>query len=739
MGTVDGTAGRIALPQAKAAPRKREGLSRSAPALLLAFAVTVASIAAVAAVSATAVASAFHTVITSGTNVAMAPPIQSSRIVDRAGRQIAFLHGEQDRTVITRSQMPMSVRKAVIAIEDADFYSHRGISMKGIFRSALRNAQRDDISQGGSTITQQYVRNAYAQVGHERTLARKVREAKIALRIERKMSKEAILDGYLNTVYFGRGAYGIEAAAKTYFWKPALKLNLWESAYLAGVIQSPERFSSHPKESLRRRNAVLARMLELKMITDSDFAKAKARPLGIRKPRPQPVRAAYFVEYVRRLLITPKKLGGYGLTDKQVYGGGLTIQTTLDLAMQDDAEKAVKSVLNLPDDPEVGFVATTTSGEVRAMVGGRNYTSLARARGFNFAAQVARGMGRQPGSTFKPFTLTAYLEKGFSPRRYFAAPSRISVRKCGNGRAPWQPANYQNESFGALSVIQGTEKSVNTVYAQMVAAAGPENVVDAARRAGITSPLEPVCSITLGVFGVTPLEMARAYSTFATGGLRPDTLAVTKITGPGGRIVAKRNPKLTRTIKEEIANAVTGILQRVVTNGTGRPAAIDRPSAGKTGTTEQHRDVWYAGFTPHPGLAAVAWIGYPPDEHGKIPVLRSLHGRTVTGGAFGGAIWKAFMQKAIEKAPVLEFPPGNLDSINSDDHSDLGLGISVGRPKATGSGLPVPLPYPSFVTVPPPPVVPVLPHPPPPRRHHNPHPPPKPHGSTNGGGQFTPA
>ncbi|MHB8512188.1 MAG: transglycosylase domain-containing protein [Actinomycetota bacterium] len=667
--------------------RSHEGLSRSALAFIIAFGVAVAAVAAVAAVGATAVTRAFHAAITADTDVTAAPEVQSSMVLDRNGKLIAYLHGDQNRILIPRSDMPKSMRNAVVAIEDSGFYDHHGISMRAIFRSIVHNARHDDLLQGGSTITQQYVRNAYPSVGKERTIARKIREAKVALKVEREMNKEQILDAYLNTVYFGRGAYGLEAAAKAYFWKPAKKLLLWEAAYLAGIIQSPEHYDFHPKAALQRRNQVLDRMLQLGMISKPDHDRSVKHALGVRKIKPEPVRAAYFVEYVRRLLVAPVSEGGFGLTDAQVYGGGLVIHTTLDLNMQDYAENAIQQVLNQPNDPEVGFVATTTSGEVRAMVGGRNFTSLARARGFNYAAQVAPGMGRSPGSTFKPFTLTAYLEHGFSPRRTFQGPARITIPQCGNGRQPWSPTNYSNEHFGALSVIEATEKSVNTVYAQMVAATGPANVVDAAHRAGITSPLKPVCSITLGVFGVSPLEMARAYSTFATGGLRPDIIAVTEITGPGGRIVADRRPTFVRTIREDIANAVANILEKVVQVGTGTPAAIDRPSAGKTGTTEDHKDVWYAGFTPHPGLTAVVWIGYPPGPDGKIPDMQTLHGRTTTGGYFGGSIWKYFMQQATVGMPVLTFADGHLDSINSGDTSNIGVAV-------------LPSPSPSTVNIP---------------------------------------
>jgi membrane peptidoglycan carboxypeptidase len=368
------------------------------------------------------------------------------------------------------------------------------------------------------------------------------------------------------------------------------------------------------------------------------------------------------VEYIRRLLRTPVDEGGFGLSDAEVMGGGLRVYTTLDLRMQRAAEDAVMRVLNRPDDPEVGMVAMTTDGQIRAMVGGRNFTSISAARGFNYATQQAPGGGRAIGSTFKPFTLAAFFRKGYSVKSTFNGPTRITIRdhRCDGPGGPWRPSNYNNEGFGRLTVMQATEKSVNTVYAQIVSKVGPEAAMQAARDAGITSPLEPVCSITLGTFGVTPLEMARAYSTFAARGMRPDIVAVTKIVGPGG-VIASREPNTARAFTTHIADEVNGVLQSVVQRGTGTPAQISRPVAGKTGTTEQHRDVWFAGYTPDPGLSAAVWIGYPPDKSGNIKVMTDLHGVQATGGGFAGRIWKYFMESATANMPVLDFAPPNFD------------------------------------------------------------------------------
>jgi membrane peptidoglycan carboxypeptidase len=588
---------------------------------------------------------------------------QNTTLYDVQGRPFAVLHGDENRIFIDRKDMPRSIRLAVVAAEDRRFFSHAGVSLGAIARAFTTDVGAGDVMQGGSTITQQYARNAFDQIGTARTVDRKLKEALLAVRLENEYSKEEILDRYLNTIYFGRGAYGIEAAALAYFNKHARTLSLSESAYLAGIIRAPEVYAGDPHLALTRRNQVLGAMEQLGNITPKWLARARRAPSGVVAQRDPPVRAAYFVEYVRRLLHEPASQGGFGLSDSEIMGGGLKVYTTLDLDMQEAAEQAVRRVLDRHDDPEVGFVATTTNGEVRAMIGGRNFTSISRAHGFNFATQEAPGGGRAVGSTFKPFTLTAFLQAGYSVNSRFEGPSHITIddKRCDGPNGPWRPSNYDHHGYGNITVAKATEDSVNTVFAQVVTKAGPANVVRAARLAGITSPLQPVCSVTLGPFGVTPLEMARAYSTFAGQGLRPDVLTVTKIVAPDGKMIATREVNRTRTIDPHIADEVNGVLQKVVTDGTGKPAEIDRPSAGKTGTTEEHRDVWYVGYTPDPGLTAAVWIGYPPDKNGYVKAMQTLHGVPATGGGFAGRIWKYFMEQSTKEMPKLDFADVKFD------------------------------------------------------------------------------
>ena len=587
----------------------------------------------------------------------------NTTIYDVDGNPIAVLHGDQNRIAISRKQMPLSIRQAVVAAEDRRFYEHGGVSLGGIVRALTTDVGAGDALQGGSTITQQYARNAFEQVGTARTVHRKLTEALLAVRLENQLSKEQILDDYLNTIYFGRSAYGIEAAAHAYFAEPAHKLTLAQSAYLAGIIRGPEIYDEAPKLALERRNQVLQTMFDMHDITARALRAARAQPLGLKTPQEAPVQAAYFVEYIRRLLRTPVDQGGFGLTDQQVVGGGLRVYTTLDMRMQRAAEAAVMKVLNRADDPEVGMVAMTTDGQIRAMVGGRQFTSTLAARGFNYATQEAPGGGRAVGSTFKPFTLAAFFRQGYSVRSTYSGPSKITIRdpRCNGPDGLWRPSNYNNEGFGRMSVMTATEKSVNTVFAQMVTKVGPEAALQAAQDAGITSTMQPVCSITLGTFGVTPLEMARAYSTFAARGMRPDIVAVTKIVGPDGTVLASVQPNETRMFTTHVADEVNGVLQNVIDRGTGTPAKISRPAAGKTGTTEQHRDVWFVGYTPDPGLTAAVWIGYPPDKNGNIKAMTDLHGVQATGGGFAGRIWNYFMEAATANTPVLQFAPPNFD------------------------------------------------------------------------------
>jgi penicillin-binding protein 1A len=587
------------------------------------------------------------------------PGVQSSRVLAADGQVVSLLHGEENRTIVPITGMASPLQQAVVATEDQAFYRHPGISIRGLLRAAVANLRGGELRQGGSTITQQYARNAFEQVGRERTIWRKIREGGLALKLERRYSKDKILESYLNTVYFGRGAYGAEAAARTYFKKSAKDLSLSESAYLAGVIRAPERYQpdSNLEAAVSIRNKVLLDMVQADFLTPAAAEGGKKEELKFSFGAAPEVRAAYFVEYVRRLLKKPTEEGGFGLTDREILGGGLEVHTTLDLRMQDAAQKAIASTLDRPEDPEAALVALDVHGKLRAMVGGRSFGDLERARGFNFAYQKGSNIGgRQSGSAFKPFTLAAFVNEGYSVQSSFSGSSPTTIRdpECRNSNgSAWRVSNFGNQGFGVLKVTDATAHSVNTIFAQMVDLVTPGTVQQMAKDAGITSELSPVCSITLGVHGVTPLEMARAFATFATRGERPEVLAVTKIIAPDGELIAERSPRREQVLGQNVADTVNMALQEVIARGTGTGARIGRPAAGKTGTTQNHVDAWFVGYTPE--LVASIWMGFPPRD-GKIAEMTRVHGRAVTGGFLPATIWRKFMIEATKGMEPIGFP-----------------------------------------------------------------------------------
>ncbi|MFN2611554.1 MAG: transglycosylase domain-containing protein [Actinomycetota bacterium] len=591
-----------------------------------------------------------------------APGSQSSKIVAFDGQVVGTLHGDENRTIVPLDKISMNLQNAVISTEDRDFYKHPGISLKGIIRAAFSNVKGGGPEQGGSTLTQQYVRNAFIQVGRQRTIVRKLKEAVVALKIERKFSKKKILEFYLNTVYFGRGAYGAEAAARTYFSKPAADLTVSEAAYMAGIIRAPQTYQPdrNPQGAKRIRDEVLGDMVAAGRLkhevqvsesgTELAF-KNLAKVVGQDSPR-----AGYFIEYVRRLLLGKR----FHIPEKELFGGGLEIHTTLDLKMQDAAEAAVKKVLNKPNDPEAALVAMSPSGEVRAMVGGRNVDDPKAARGFNYAA-AAPGQnngGRFPGSAFKPITLAAWVDQDLSVNSTLSGPPELKIdsKQCRNqDGTPWDVSNFDNESFSQLNVIDATVHSVNTIYAQMMDKIGPRAFVSEAQKLGLDIPRSAFgCALTLGTAPVTPLELARAYSVFAARGRLPETVVITKIVTPDGKVISETKPKSTDSIPPNTADTVNLALQQNINRGTGTGAKLNRPAAGKTGTNQNHIDAWFAGYTPD--LVGVVWMGFPPEGNPpKIQEMTNVHGIRVTGGTFPATIWKEFMQVALKGIKASNF------------------------------------------------------------------------------------
>lgn len=626
------------------------------------------------------------------------PPQQSTKVLAADGKLIDTLHGEEDRTLVPLEGIAVPLREAVVATEDRAFFEHSGVSLRAILRAVFTNVRRGEVAQGGSTITQQYVRNQYEEVGRERTVWRKVREAVMAVKVERRYSKNKILEFYLNTVYFGRGAYGAEAAAMTYFKKQAKDLTLSEAAYIAGAIRAPEKYQpdTNPKGAETIRKKVLSDMVVAGYLEPEEakraggdapkFSLGRAGAAGVSRGR-----AAFFVEYVRRQLSSDFKL-----KDSDILGGGLQVSTTLDLRMQAAAENAIASTLDREEDPQTALVAMDPQGNIKALVGGRDFSSVERARGFNFAIQRGGATGgRQAGSAFKPFTLAAFLDEGYSAESRFAAPPKITIEssQCRDSRGrPWDVSNFDSQGFGELSVVDATVSSVNTVYAQMVDLVKAKKVREMAETAGGWK-LNSVCSLALGTSEVTPLEMTRAFATFAARGRRPDPIAITKIVAQDGRVIAERKPQSTQALEQKVADAVTRILTDVVRRGTGSGASIGRPAAGKTGTTQNHVDAWFVGYTPN--LVASVWMGFPPKD-GKIPEMTKVRGKAVTGGSFPATIWKKFMTEALKGTKAQNFPEADLGgNVITPSPSPCPLDLTPGPDVLCVVASPTPSPSPS--------------------------------------------
>ena len=565
---------------------------------------------------------------------------------------LAVLRGEEARVLVDTEDIAPIMRQAIVSIEDQRFFDHNGIDLRGVARALWADLRHQAIVEGGSTITQQFVKNAY--IRNERSLARKVREAALAWQLEQRWSKDRILTAYLNTIYFGNGAYGIQQAARTYFKKGARALELPEAALLAGIPADPTRYDpvTNPEGARERRRQVLAAMLEQGKITRADYEQANAAPL----PRPEDVRlpgtrgpAPYFLNYVQEQLVRRYGAG-------RVFGGGLEVQTTIDLRLQELARKAIERVLPDPDGPEAALVAIDPrTGAVKAMVGGRNY----RRSQFNLAAQAQR----QPGSAFKPLVLAAAMRQGLSPLTELESkPVSIDA-----GDRIWRVTNYDHTYLGRVSLARALVSSDNSVYAQLTELVGPKAIVRTAHALGIASPLPAYFSIGLGSVAVNPLELARAYATIANGGRRVDSLLL----GNSPRIIERVErirtgrveqdaPRPVEVLGADEAALLTGILQDVVRAGTGTRAAVPgRAVAGKTGTTDNYGDAWFVGFTPD--LAVAVWVGYPDRLR---PMLTEFGGRPVTGGTLPALIFREFLSRVEPPAEGAAFPtPGALGAV----------------------------------------------------------------------------
>ncbi len=569
---------------------------------------------------------------------------QATKIYSADGVLLARLYLE-NRTVVPISQISTDLANGIVAIEDERFYQHEGVDFLGIARAAVKDLVAGSLDEGASTITQQYVDNTLLR--DERTLRTfeyKAREAFLALELEKRKTKAEILELYLNTIYLGEGAYGAEAAAKTYFAKPAIDLTLPEAALIAGLAQAPSRLNPYdnPEGALERRNLVLWRMRENGFITSDAYDAAIATPLELKRgsdPEGGIYEAHYFVAHVKKLLQQE-------FSEALVFQGGLEVHTTLDTRIQQMAEDSVNASLGRPTDPDVALVSIDPrNGSIKAMVGGRDYA----VNKFNLATQGRR----QPGSSFKTFVLVSALENGMPPYRYVDSSSPAVIP----ASPAWTVSNSEGRGRGMITMDSATRSSVNTVFARLIwelndnDSTGAEKVAQTARRMGITSEVPAYYSIALGSQNVTPLEMASAYGTLATNGTHFAPMAITKVLDPQGDVVYEALPEGVAAVEPEIAYAATSILRGVISGGTASRANIGRPAAGKTGTSQNYRDAWFVGYTPQ--LVTSVWVGFYQTE----TPMRSVNGVRGFGGTLAAPIWASFMRKALADQPVLDFTP----------------------------------------------------------------------------------
>jgi penicillin-binding protein 1A len=586
--------------------------------------------------------------LTAGCNLNTLRPVelgQNSFVYASDGSLLGVIPADRNREPVSLSGMSAWLPKATVAVEDRRFWEHGAVDYVGIARAAWADITAGRAVQGGSTITQQLVRNLYT--GNEKTLQRKLKEACLAIKLSHKWSKDKILDEYLNTVYYGNHAYGVEAASQTYFSKHASQLTLPEAALLAGLPQAPSAYDPlhDPQDALQRRTEVLTALLTNGDITQAQYdwavrAKLKLKPGKIYTQIKEP----YFFSYVLDQL---EQSYGAGT----VAAGGLKVYTTIDPRLQRLADDAIKTVLPYKTDPAAALVSIQPgTGAIRAM------TAIVRTKGnqFNLVAQSMR----QAGSTFKTFVLASAIEQGVDPDTtyYTSAPFTCSLGPWCS--PPWQVHTYENTYSGPESLTRATLQSDNTVYAQLTLDVGPRYVWEMAHRFGVhMTPDKPIGSIGLGALAVSPLDMAAAYAAFPAMGVYAKPMAITKVILPGGKIDKGSGwgePQMKRVVSQGVAWKVNDVLQQNAEYGTGAGSGDGvHPNAGKTGTTENHADAWFDGYTRQ--LSTVVWMGYPK---GEIPML-DVHGSTVQGATFAVPIWHDYMAAALAHAPAADFPAPN--------------------------------------------------------------------------------
>ena len=555
-------------------------------------------------------------------------PAVSSQVFDSHGRLITTLHSDQNRLPIDINKVPQNMQNAFIAAEDNRFYEHIGIDPIGIFRAIFANLTNRGIAQGGSTITQQLAKNAF--LSQEQTLKRKIQEAMLALEIEHKYSKKEILEMYMNQIYFGQGAYGIQTAAKTYFNKDVNELTLTQCAMLAGLPKSPNYYSpfNNLNEAKKRKNVVLDQMVKYGYVSAAEAEDAKNQDLGLSKSHQSKEADEYasFIDYVSQQVA--KKYG-----DDALYKEGLKIYTTMDV---DKQHAAVRAMRNLPNNytdengltqPQAAIVSIDPkTGHILAMVGGRGQDS------FNRASMAVR----QPGSAFKPFVYLTALQHDMTP------DTTMDDQPVTYGS--WSPKNAGGSYSGTMTLSDALAHSVNTIAVQLADKVGTKNIIANAKKMGITTldAKDDNLAMALGGLtkGVTPLEMASAYGTFANKGVHVKPTAIVKILDRDGNVLEdastlEKEETKTRVMSEREAYEMTTMLEGVIDHGTGTAAAIGRPAAGKTGTTDDNKDAWFVGYTPD--IVTAVWIGDDTGSHSLGEIY---------GGTIPAEIWKDYMSSA---------------------------------------------------------------------------------------------
>jgi len=562
---------------------------------------------------------------------------QPTKIYSADGKLLANFYLE-NREIVPLSSISTDLAHAVVAVEDERFYKHNGVDMVGIARAIFIDIATMSTKEGASTITQQYVRNTILVAERYKiTASRKIREMYLAYEFEKRHTKDEVLEAYLNTVYFGDGAYGAEAAALSYFGKHANQLTIGESAMLSGLPQSPLRLNPYYNmEGARSRQRwVLGRMVVNGYITQAQADAASAEKIVLSKkadPAQGIYDCAYFVSYIRKQLLTQ-------YPDSLIFKGGLKVYTTINTRLQRAAERAVHKTLPYKKDPDAALVSINPkNGNIVAMYGGRDYTK----NSYNYATQGQR----QPGSSFKMFVLVTALEEGIPPRRPMNAssPARIPTHPV------WIVNNSEGSGKGYITITAATRSSVNCVFARLIWELGADKVAKTAKRMGITAPIPALPSIALGSAPVSPLDMASAYGTLANNGVLIKPAGITKILASDGTVMYQHKATGKQVLTARIAWAATQQLMGVVSGGTGTRARLSgREVAGKTGTAQNYQDAWFVGYTPQ--LVTAVWMGY---SKGSIP-MRNVHGQRAFGGTFCAPIWHTFMSSALAGKAKLHF------------------------------------------------------------------------------------